>query len=283
MHPSILSAGLGASLLFFSMAAHAQAQASERLPLFDAHMHYNVEARSLLSPQDVIGLWRKEGVKGVLATSRPNQGTLDLMATLQKESARDIAIVPFLRPYRVQPDRHDWFKNPEIEQFIETELKRGFYRGIGEFHLFGKDADSPQVVRMARMAQERGLWLHAHSDDDAIERLIRHAPKARIIWAHTGMSTPLDKVDRMFAAHPQLVGELSYRDIEGAGGLNAGWKALLLKYPDRFVIGTDTWVTPRWSEVGSLLAGYRRALADLPPPVAEKIAWRNAWSMFNLP
>jgi hypothetical protein len=267
----------------FWLVTAAHGQAGTRLPLFDAHMHYNVEARSLLSPNEVVALWRKEGVKGVLATSRPNQGTLDLMEALRRENAQDIAIVPFLRPYRVQPDRHDWFKNPEIEKLIETELKRGFYRGIGEFHLFGKDADAPQVARMARMAQERGLWLHAHSDDDAIERLIRHAPNVRIIWAHTGMSTPLEKVDRMFAAHPQLIGELSYRDIEGAGGLSAGWKALFLKYPDRFVIGTDTWVTSRWSEVSSILAGYRRALADLPPPVAEKIAWRNGMRLFGLP
>jgi predicted TIM-barrel fold metal-dependent hydrolase len=204
------------------------------------------------------------------------------MAVLQKQGVKDISIVPFLRPYRIQPDRHDWFKNPEIEKLIETELKRGIYRGIGEFHLFGKDADAPQVARMAKMAQERGLWLHAHSDDDAVERLIRHAPKVRIIWAHTGMSTPLDKVDRMFAAHPQLVGELSYRDLEGGSGLNPAWKALLLKYPDRFVIGTDTWITSRWSEVPSLLAGYRRVLADLPPDVAQKIAWRNGLSLFGL-
>src|SRR4051812_22821350 len=123
------------------------------LPLFDAHMHYNIEARSVLSPQQVIALWRKTGIRAVLATSRPNDGTLDLIA----QNAKDIQIVPFLRPYRVQPDRHDWFSNPEIDSFVESELKRGIYRGIGEFHIFGKDADAPFMAKIARLAKERGL------------------------------------------------------------------------------------------------------------------------------
>ncbi|WP_151445735.1 amidohydrolase family protein [Lacisediminimonas profundi] len=257
------------------------AAASAGLPLFDAHMHYNVEARSVLTPEQVIALWRHQGVKGVLATSRPNQGTLDLMATLARDGGKDIVIAPFVRPYRVQPDRHDWFANPDIEKLVETELKRGFYRGIGEFHIFGKDADAPYVARMARMAKQRGLWLHAHADEDAVERILRHAPGVRMIWAHTGMSTGLDQVDLMFTRHPSLVGELSYRsDMEENGTLSPRWRALLMKYPDRFVIGTDTWVTSRWSQVPDILATYRRLLAALPPDVAEKIAWRNGISLF---
>ncbi len=256
------------------------ARAAE-LPVFDAHMHYNVEARSVLSPEQVIALWRAQGIKGVLATSRPNQGTLDLMATLGRDATRDILIVPFLRPYRVQPDRHNWFSNPDIEKMVEAELKRGIYRGIGEFHIFGKDADAPYVARMARMARQRGLWLHAHADEDAVERILRHAPGVRMIWAHTGMSTGLDKVEEMFARHPSLVGELSYRgDMDDGGKLNPRWRALILKYPDRFVVGTDTWVTSRWSEVPEILANYRRLLSGLPQDVAEKVAWRNGMQFF---
>ena len=74
-----------AVLLAASLAWPLPALADERLPLFDAHMHYNVEARSVLTPEQVIALWRREGVKGVLATSRPNQGTLDLMASLERD------------------------------------------------------------------------------------------------------------------------------------------------------------------------------------------------------
>ncbi|MDB5796686.1 MAG: hypothetical protein JWP36_588 [Paucimonas sp.] len=276
-------AGLTARLCLLPLALLAPLPAlAAELPIFDAHMHYNVEARSLLSPEQVVALWRRLGITGVLATSRPNQGTLDLMAALAREGRKDIQLVPFLRPYRVQPDRDDWFSNPEIEKMVEAELKRGIYRGIGEFHIFGRDADAPYVARMARMAKQRGLWLHAHADEDAVERILRHAPGVRMIWAHTGMSTSIDKVEEMFARHPSLVGELSYRsDMEDNGQLSPRWRALLLKYPDRFVLGTDTWVTSRWSQVPDIIATYRRLLAGLPPHTAEKIAWRNGLAMFG--
>jgi hypothetical protein len=261
------------------IGASVQASAQEQLPIFDAHMHYNVEARAVIPAPEVIALWRKVGIRGVLATSRPNDGTLELMA----QQAPDIQIVPFLRPYRVQPDRHDWFNNKGVEAYVEKELKRGIYRGIGEFHIFGADADAPYMASIARLARDRGLWLHAHSDEDAVERILRHAPGVKLIWAHTGMSTSMDKVEQMFAQYPNIVGELSYRgDLEENGTLNPRWKQLMLKYPDRFVVGTDTWVTPRWSEVENLAAFYRRMLSALPRDVAERIAYRNGMAMFGL-
>jgi hypothetical protein len=267
---------LAGTLAFSALTASAYAQ---QLPLFDAHMHYNVEARSVLSPQQVIDLWRKTGIRAVLATSRPNDGTLDLIA----QKAPDITIIPFLRPYRVQPDRHDWFSNAEIDAFVEKELQRGIYRGIGEFHIFGKDADAPFMAKIARLAKARDLWLHAHADEDAVERILRHAPGVKLIWAHTGMSTPLDKVEQMFAQYPNIVGELSYRmDLEQDGALNPGWRALMLKYPNRFVVGTDAWITPRWGQVEELAAFYRRMLGGLPREVAERVAYRNGLSMFGL-
>ncbi|RZI44338.1 amidohydrolase [Herbaspirillum sp. HC18] len=258
--------------------AFMAAQAEEAMPLFDAHMHYNVEARSVLSPAQVVALWRKTGIRGVLATSRPNDGTLDLMA----QNAKDITIVPFLRPYRVQPDRYDWFRSPGVEAYVEKELARGIYRGIGEFHIFGADADAPYMVKIARLAKARGLWLHAHADEDAVERILRHAPGVKLVWAHTGMSTSLDKVEQMFAQYPNIVGELSYRsDVELDGKLNPRWKALMMKYPERFVVGTDTWITPRWGEVEELAAFYRRVLGELPREVAEKVGYRNGFALFG--
>jgi hypothetical protein len=267
------------TILALGACIASMAHAEQPLPLFDAHMHYNAEARSAISPEQVIALWRKTGIRAVLATSRPNDGTLDLIA----QTANGIVIVPFLRPYRVQPDRHDWFNNSGVAQYVEKELQRGIYRGIGEFHIFGADADAPYMVKIARLAKERGLWLHAHSDEDAVERILRHAPGVKMIWAHTGMNTSLDKVAEMFARYPSIVGELSYRmDVEQDGALNPTWRALMMKYPDRFVVGTDTWITPRWGEVEELAAFYRRMLGQLPQEVAEKIAYRNGIAMFGV-
>ena len=40
-----------------------------------------------------------------------------------------------------------------------------------------------EIVELAR---EHKLYLHSHSDADAIERQFRQDPEARILWAHAG-------------------------------------------------------------------------------------------------
>ena len=80
------------------------------------------------------------------------------------------------------------------------------------------------------------------------------------------------------------MGELSYRPgLTCEGGLLCPeWRALLLRYPDRFLIGSDTWINPRWQQYDELMQGYRRWLGDLPPDVARQIAWDNGAALFGL-
>jgi hypothetical protein len=58
---------------------------------------------------------------------------------------------------------------------------------------------------------------------------------------------------------------------------------LLTDLPTRFMIGSDTWINPRWSDYESLMAQARRWLADLPPATARRIAWDNGATMFGVP
>ena len=86
------------------------------------------------------------------------------------------------------------------------------------------------------------------------------------------------RVDQLMARYPLLMGELSYRPgltCDG-GKLCPEWRALLLKYPDRFLIGSDTWVNQRWQYYDELMKGYRAWLGDLPAECARKVAWDNA-------
>jgi hypothetical protein len=77
-------------------------------------------------------------------------------------------------------------------------------------------------------------------------------------------------------------GELSYRSgiTDGAGKLTAEWRGLFERFPDRFLLGSDTWVPERWASYGEIMAGYRVWLAQLPPDIAAKIAHGNARSLF---
>jgi predicted TIM-barrel fold metal-dependent hydrolase len=259
--------------------------AAPPLPLFDAHLHYNDDAAAPYPVPDVLRRFRDAGVQTILATSRPNDGTRSLVAAAAAQPAAAPRVVPFVRPYRTHADRQTWFNDPEIYALIEAELATGIgYRGIGEFHVFGRDADTPWVRKIVALAVERGLWLHAHCDDAALEILFAHDPRVRIIWAHTGFSTPPAKVAQYLARHPGLVGELSYRyDITADGRVTPEWRALFVAHPDRFVVGSDTWVNERWARYGEIADYYRSWLGQLPADVAAKIAHGNGERLFPPP
>ena len=262
------------------------AQAVEPLPIFDAHMHYNIEARDTYPPAKVLEIFRQSNVRGILATSRPNEGSALLMKAAPAASPA-LTVVPFIRVYRDRADYGTWHKNPEIVAMIEREFAegamKGKVRGIGEFHLYGEEAKSKEFAQIVAFAQKNALWLHAHSDEAAINTIFTLAPKAKVIWAHTGFSVATDRVAAMMKAHPDLMGELSYRnDITDGGKLSKPWRALFTAYPDRFLLGSDCWVTERWAQYGEIMDYYQRWLAELPRDVATKIAHRNGERIFDI-
>ncbi len=248
------------------------------LPIFDAHLHYNWEPEPHLPLERVLALFRENTVTGILATSRPNDGS----RALHEAQSKELWVVPFIRPYRVRPDIQTWMSDPQTEELIATEFRRGYYRGIGEFHLIGRAAEAPQVSKTIAFAVQQDLYLHAHADDEALEILYRHNPEAKIIWAHTGFFTEPAKVEAYLQRYPNLWCELSYRHgITEGGKLTAEWRRLFEKYPERFLVGSDTWASQRWDEYGNIMAAYREWLKQLPDEVAEKIAFRNAERLFG--
>ena len=54
------------------------------------------------------------------------------------------------------------------------------------------------------------------------------------------------------------------------------WREAFTEFPDRFMVGTDTFTPERWHYIVPHADFSRGWLADLPPPLAERIAWRNA-------
>lgn len=267
------------ALMFLSLVLlSGPSRAQEPIEIFDAHLHYNWEPKPYFSLQQVLQLFKEQRVTGILATSRPNDGTHALVDS----KAQGLWVVPFIRPYRIRPDIQSWMNDPTIFDLVESEFKRGYYRGIGEFHLSGKAAATEWVKKTVNFAVEKDLYLHAHADDEAVEILMGHNPKARIVWAHTGFGLSTERVEALLKKYPALWGELSYRGgITGAGGkLTPEWRRLFETYPDRFLIGSDTWISERWASYAAIMAEYRAWLAQLPPDVAAKIAHGNAKRLF---
>ncbi|MEH2477673.1 putative TIM-barrel fold metal-dependent hydrolase [Nitrobacteraceae bacterium AZCC 2146] len=267
------------AILLMLIAFAVPVRAAEPIEIFDAHLHYNWEPKPYYQPAEVLALLKKHRVTGILATSRPNTGTHVLMDS----KAEGLQVVPFIRPYRIRADIGSWFNDPVIFDLVQEEFKRGYYRGVGEFHLSGKAADTEMVKKTVDFAVANDLYLHAHADAEAVEILMRHNPRARIIWAHTGFSLPPERVGALLAKYPKVWGELSYRSgiTDGAGRLTPEWRALFETYSDRFLLGSDTWVPERWASYGDIMDGYRAWLAQLAPKVAAQIAHGNARALFT--
>ena len=187
------------SIAAVAMALHASASAQTpyRGPLFDAHLHYNEEACAIGAAcpypvADVLAAMQRSGVRAIVANSRPNDGTKSLAAAGTAARAAGVTVVPFIRLYRNRADYTGWFADESIHQMVQQELAAGTaagaFRGIGEFHLYeSRNADGVVAAKLMKLAQTRDLVALAHVDDDAIDRLFTHAPKTRLIWAHTGI------------------------------------------------------------------------------------------------
>lgn len=259
-------------------------------PLFDAHLHYNEEAQQPHPLANVLGRMQRSGVRAIVANSRPNDGTLSLASAREATRAAGVTVVPFVRLYRNRADYSGWFADESIHRMVLEHLGRGTpagpFRGLGEFHLYDSaNADGPIAARLMKLARERGLAVLAHCDEVAVDKLMAHAPGARLIWAHTGIGgTPVPKVRELMQRHPTLIGELSYRPgLTDGRGPAAEWRDTFTALPERFVIGSDTWVNPRWQQYEALMDEYRAWLGALPAPLARRIGWSNAAGLFGLP
>ena len=289
-------------LILCTASAHAQRYSG---PLFDAHLHYNVEAQWSHPLSDVLARMQRSGVRAVLVNSRPNDGTRTLTEARAATLAAGVVVVPFVRLYRNRDDYNTWFADESIYDMVLAELARstaaGPYRGIGEFHLYDSgNAHGVVVKKLMVLAEARQLAVLAHVDDAAIDTLMAATPSGgqalRLIWAHTGISgTPVERVRALLDKYPLLMGELSYRPgltCAGGAGVSAGaegevrlcpeWRTLLLEYSDRFLLGSDTWINQRWQYYEDIMTQYRAWLSDLPPDVARKIAWDNGARVFGL-
>ena len=117
----------------------------------------------------------------------------------------------------------------------------------------------------------------------AVEILMRHNPRARIIWAHTGFGLSTDRVAEMLSKYPKLWGELSYRGgiVDGSGKLTAEWRALFERFPTASCSAPTPGSTSAGRATATSWPGYRAWLAQLPPKTAAQIANGNARALFG--
>jgi len=252
----------------------AASAAEPRMPIFDAHVHYSHDAWQSTPSKEAIAILRKAGLKRAMVSSSSDDGTQMLYA-----EAPDL-VVPSLRPYRKRGEISTWVRDETVIPHLEARLKKYRYAAIGEFHVYGADADLPVVRGTVQLAKQYRLWLHLHGDSDAIERVLAQDPEARILWAHSGFDRP-EPVRAMLKKHRKLYADLAFRNDHATNGkVDPAWREAFIEFPDRFLVGTDTFTPERWHYIAEHADWSRAWLADLPPEIAERIGWRNGETLF---
>ena len=249
------------------------------MPIFDAHLHYSRESWTAYPPEKIAAVMDSVGVRSALVSSAPDEGTFRLKAVMGDR------IVPMLGPYRNGSDVFSWTRDGTIVAYVQSAYRPGMHRGFGEFHLLVGQTGLPVVKSVLAFAAREKLFLQPHADARAVAELLGVVGADRVVlWAHAGVTATPEEIDTLLARWPNLWTELSLRDdVAPQGKLDPNWRALLTKYGDRFMVGTDTWTVggtytgnERWDAYTQIVRGIRGWLAQLPPDVAEAIAYGNA-------
>ncbi len=245
------------------------------LPIADVHVHYSHDSVELTPPARVIELMRQAKLKFALVSSSDDKGTQLLL-----QQAPDL-IIPGLRPYRRRGETGSWTTDAAALKYVEGLLQQGPYATIGEFHLYGKDAQLEIPQRIVQLADEHNLILHAHSDAEAVEGLLASSDTVRVIWAHAGFDDPAE-IAVMLRKHDRLWADLAFRSEVGSGGsLSAEWLTLFEEFPTRLMLGTDSYTPERIFYIPEHAQGAREWLKSLPAELAEQIAWKNAYDLIK--
>jgi predicted TIM-barrel fold metal-dependent hydrolase len=269
------------SMLLFALplAADPIGDGVDDLPLFDAHVHYNTDAWEPYPPATVIELMDNAGVTMALVSSTPDEGTIKLYKFAPNR------IVPEVRPYHGGWGASNWMRSPDMIEYITERLASYPHAGIGEFHVHSVGSkDEPMLIEIAKLAARENVLVHIHSEHEPVESVYQVEPDLRVIWAHAGMSSPPEVIERMMDIYPTLYADLSYREHEilGADGIEPEWEQLLTKHSDRFMIGSDTWANDQWKNYKGLIVDNRRWLRHFPRELAEKFAFKNAEQLFGV-
>jgi hypothetical protein len=256
-----------------AVVGYAANSSAADLPLVDAHIHYSHDAWEGLPPAKAVSLLRKAGLKRAFVSSSSDKGTQLLY------NATPHLIVPVLRPYRKHGELGSWMHDDSIIKLLETRLSTNKYAGIGGFHAYGNDVNTNVLRRVVSLAKQYGIFLHSHSDAAVIDGIFKKNLDARVLWAHSGSTDPTE-IRSMLKKHKNLWSDLAFRDEHATDRkVDKAWRKLFQDFPNRFMIGTDTFAPERWFYVVEHANWSRAWPKDLPKSLAENIAWRNAMTL----
>ena len=271
-------------------------------PVADMHLHYKWTQQDVTSPEDAVELLEQEDIVMGVVIGTPAELALQLQALVPG------SIVPIFSPYREGGDWHRWAYDETTVVRARAALASGQYQGIGELHVIGGFAPTFEkavaLKQLLQLAAEFDVPVMIHTEFSRPNFMLdvcRQFPDTRILWAHSGALLQPEAVDYVLSRCGNVWGGLGARDpwrfvnnplTSADDTLLPEWKALLLKYPQRFMVGSDpVWPVDQldrwdeadtgWQKLGRFWAFHRGWLAQLPKPVARQIGCENAVALFG--
>lgn len=265
----------------------------------DSHIHYNWDQQQITTLQQAVDILKNHHVKLTIVSSTPSELALDL-----RKQGGDW-IIPFFSPYIHESGKRDWYLDEQVVKRAEQGLKDGLYFGIGEVHLmngFKPATDNSIFLQLIKLAEKYQVPMLIHIDSGneiTFQRLCTANPEVKMIFAHAGGNLHPKHIEKILKRCDNAWIDFAARDPWRYGGLTnengtllTEWKQLVLRYPERFITGTDpVWKVTRWSTWDTDDEGWTHYdrlynyhwswLNDLPDDVRNKISWENTQQLLK--
>jgi len=207
-------------------------------------------------------------------------------------------------------DQTNTYLRDQRYQFIGELLFAHADKAHGEQTLEGERYVAPggkNVQRLISAVEQRHVpvmlqWEVYDWDRDwsAFHALYARFPAVIFIWPHAGRASH-EQVATVVSSHANVMVTLSKKEhrarslsseekaemlgegvIDDCGVLRREWRDLFVRYPERFMFATDAHKSFRWAKYEAIVERWRLILGQLPEPLAQSLAWRNAERVYGM-
>lgn len=299
--------------LLLLLAGTARLSADQRLPIIDAHSQLEHE----IAPEQIVRLMDQAQVSRTILAARRKTTIGDMIMLARKYPDRITAAVRIKgAAYQDKPvGAFKIFlakqtKHPEFAAMAEVLMfharktdKKG--RTIAPEVAFPPGSDKPEAALEVALSRGWPFIIHIEFASlgarraeymNKMEAMLRAHPRHPFLLIHMGQLGPA-QVERLLAAHlnlyfipahttPVTISESHepWTPMFDGGILSPPWRRLILRHPDRFVLGFDNVWARQWNELYvPQVRLWRRALGAMPDAVAHAVAHRNAERLWHLP
>ena len=305
-HTRLTSISWIVGFLLLSFASH-NLRASE-LYFIDAHSQVGHKLKNL---EQVIDRMDKGGVYRTILSARSNRTSAEIVSLAKVYPGR---ILPALR-VKSKTYGHN---HPKYYKQLRKQVQSGHFKAMAEVLMYHakKGAKAPEVVvypedqrvqTTLRAAIENGWPFILHIEFQALkgekrqrfmtgmQNLLKANSAHPFALNHMGQLTPAE-VRSLIENHGNLYFLTAHTNpvitrhsnqpwvnmFQGAV-IAKEWKDLLIQHVDRFIFAMDNVWEDHWEEIYVQQMEYwRKAMADLPGPVAHAIAHGNAEHLWGI-